>query len=69
MIVDSLEKMEELVSKDSRLSWDGWDIIVSKPSPTAWMRKNAKFSDGRWYQADRIVPGTLGWELPASFAG
>lgn len=66
MTITSLEKMEEIVEKNSALSWDGWTVLVSKYSPTAWLKPNARFVDGSWYRVDRIEPGPLGWEIPGS---
>lgn len=66
MIITSLERMEEIVKKNNSLSWDGWTVLVSKQSATAWMKSNARFIDGKWYRSDRIEPGPLGWDISSS---
>lgn len=66
MTITSLEKMEEIVEKNKALSWDGWTVLVSKLSPTAWMKVNARFVDGKWYRVDRIEPGPRGWDISSS---
>lgn len=66
MNITSLEKMEEIVKNNKTLSWDGWTVVAKKHSPSAWMRPNAVFVHGKWYQADRFEPGILGWKMPHS---
>jgi hypothetical protein len=66
MKITSLEQMEEIVEKNNSLSWDGWTVLISKNSPTAWMKPNARFVDGKWYRVDKIEPGPLGWEISSN---
>ena len=37
--VSSLEKMEAIVSKNSNLSWDGWDVVEMTRSDKAFASK------------------------------
>ena len=67
MTITSLEKMEEIVEKNNALSWEGWTVLVAKLSPTAWMKADARFIDGKWYRIEKIEPGPLGWDISSSF--
>ena len=63
-MISSLEKMESIVRKNKQLSWDGWDVVQSFPSPTGWMHKNGAFIKGRWYTQRRFNLTSKGWDLP-----
>ena len=65
MNVTSLEKMEQIVSKNNTLSWDGWTVVESKPSAMAWMKPNAAFIKDAWYIQNRFVPTETGWTIPS----
>jgi len=67
MNVTSLEQMEQIVSNNKSLSWDGWTVVESKPSPMAWMKTNAAFINDVWYTQNRFVPTEIGWTLPNKF--
>lgn len=68
MNVTSLDKMEQIVSTNKSLHWDGWDVVESKPNPVAWMKPNAAFINDVWYAQNRFVPTEIGWTIPAKFA-
>lgn len=65
MNIVSLEKMEQIVSNNKSLSWDGWTVIESKADPSAWMKPNAMFKNELWHRVNRYEPTNLGWSLPA----
>ena len=67
MIITSLEKMEEIVSKNKALSWDGWTVLESYRSPVAWSKPNAAFIKGQWYVQNRIEPTEAGWNIAPKF--
>jgi len=68
MNVTSLEQMEQIVSKNKSLNWDGWDVVESKQNPVAWMKPNAAFIKDVWYMQNRFVPTEIGWTIPSKFA-
>lgn len=65
MEINSLEQMEQIVENNEALSWDGWTVVHSKPSATAWLKATGAFVNGKWYEQKRFVPGSKGWKLPA----
>jgi len=69
MLVKSLEKMESIVEFNKNLSWDGWDVLELKKSPTAWMNVNGVFRKNSWYLQTKYVLSEAGWEIPAKFGG
>lgn len=64
MLVTSLEQMEKIVKRNKMLYWRGWDVVFSKPHPTAWMKKNGAFVEGLWHSQDIFECGPKGWEIP-----
>ena len=64
MLVSSLEQMEQIVKRNKMLFWNGWDVVFSKPHPTAWTQRNAAFRKGVWYSQDTFEIGSDGWEIP-----
>lgn len=67
MNISSLEKMEQIVSNNKTLSWDGWTVVESKPNAMAWMKPNAAFIKDVWYTQNRFVPTEIGWSIPNKF--
>jgi hypothetical protein len=65
MNIVSLEKMEQIVSNNKSLSWDGWVVIESKVDPSAWMKPSAMFKNDLWYKVNRYEPSISGWSIPA----
>jgi hypothetical protein len=64
MQVKSLEQMEQIVSRNKFLSWDGWDVVKLDPNPAAWRYTNGKFVKGKWYAEKRFSIASNGWEIP-----
>ena len=69
MKVTSLEQMEQIVSKNKSLTWDGWTVVNSYPNPTAWSKPNGAFSRsrGQWFITSRFEPTETGWDIPNKF--
>lgn len=67
MLVDSLEKMEQIVSKASVLSWDGWSVIEMYPSEKGSSTVNGAFHQGKWYLKRTFSPSRQGWEIPNKY--
>jgi len=62
--INSLEKAESLVSNNSQLSWNGWDIEYLYQDDNAFMKTSGVFKDDRWYTKEifRCVNGQ--WNIP-----
>jgi hypothetical protein len=56
--------METIVDNNKSLTWDGWDVLELKKSPTAWMKPNAIFKNG-WFSTTRFSLTESGWEIPS----
>lgn len=67
MKINSLEEAETIVGNNNSLHWDGWDIIHSKKSPTAWMKPEGSYRDGDWFITKRFSLSESGWEIPDKF--
>jgi hypothetical protein len=67
MQITSLEQMESIVNKSRSLSWDGWTVVSSKPSPVGWSKPSGALIDGKWHLTQRFEPGTDGWIIPDKF--
>jgi hypothetical protein len=69
MLINSLEKMEQIVSKNRSLSWDGWVVVELQPTKDGTVSKNGIRIKGRWYIQNRYDISTDGWEIPNKFVG
>jgi hypothetical protein len=67
MIITSLEKMEEIVSSNKALNWDGWTVVHSHPSDKARTSKFGALVNGKWNLQKHFVPSNTGWEIPDKF--
>lgn len=67
MLVTSLEKMETIVDKNKSLSWEGWDVVLLKKTPGAYMSTDGVYSNGNWYLKNKFVLSETGWEIPDKF--
>jgi hypothetical protein len=64
VLIKSLEQMEKVVAGDRTLSWDGWDVVQSFPSPGGWSKQNGAFIKGKWYTQRRFTLSSKGWDIP-----
>jgi hypothetical protein len=67
MLVNTLEKMEQIVSTTSVLSWDGWSVIEMTPSEKGRSSAQGAFSQGKWYLKRTFTPSRQGWEIPNKY--
>jgi hypothetical protein len=65
--INSLEKMEEIVSNNNNLSWDGWDVIEMIRSDKAFTSKQGAFKNNAWYLKKSFVVSRTGWEIPDKY--
>ena len=66
MTINSLESMERVVDNNDALSWDGWTVIETKSSPTAWMSPDGAYQNGKWVLRKRYE-WNEGWNIPKKF--
>jgi DNA modification methylase len=66
MKIDSLEKMESIVSSNPSLKWEGWNVIFFEKDQDASLKKNAAFIDSTWHK--KVVFENTGgvWDIPDS---
>ena len=67
VLINSLEKMEEIVKNNDSLSWDGWTVIENKARENGAMSKDGALVDGKWIVQKRYDSTTDGWEIPHKF--
>lgn len=67
MVVTSLEKMEEIVSNNKALSWNGWTVVHSYASDKARTSKFGALINGKWHMLKYFEPTNSGWEIPDKF--
>jgi hypothetical protein len=65
--VISLEKMEAIVSKNSSLSWDGWDVVEMIKSDKAFASKYGALKNNAWHLKKIFVVSRNGWEIPDKY--
>lgn len=69
MIIKSLEKMEQIVSKNKNLYWVGWDVADRKKSDAGRTSTSGVRVNGEWF-LQRIYPVTRnGWDIPNKYKG
>lgn len=66
-MIKDLQVMEEIVNNNSNLSWEGWDVIEVKPSPSAMFKTNGAFINGKWHTKNVYTYGIKGWEIPSKY--
>ncbi len=67
MKIKSLEEMEEIVSKNHSLFWDGWTVVNKYKSDKAKTSKYGVFINNKWYMTVRFEPNRDGWDIPERF--
>jgi hypothetical protein len=64
MLIRSLETMEDLVSKNKSLVWDGWTVISLKPVVGRTNATNVVNIKNKWYIEQRFEVSEEGWNIP-----
>jgi hypothetical protein len=64
MLISDLEEMENIVSSNDNLAWNGWDVVSYTKNGNAMFSQNAEYRDGQWYKT-KVFPITEdGWNIP-----
>lgn len=67
MIINKLENMEKIVSKNKNLNWVGWDVADRRRTEAGRTAINGVRVNGQWY-VQTIYPLTsIGWDLPNKY--
>lgn len=67
MQITSLDKMEEIVSKNRDLYWDGWTVVNRYRSKNASTSKDGVYVNQTWLIDKRFEPNRNGWDIPERF--
>jgi hypothetical protein len=67
MLVKSLEKMEDIVSKNKSLSWDGWNVVELIKNPSAAYKNNGVRINKVWYIKNIFTVDHDGWKVPNKY--
>lgn len=69
MLINSLEKMEDVVKNNDNLSWDGWTVIENRTRENGAMSKDGAYVNGKWIVQKRYEVTADGWEIPNKLVG
>lgn len=69
MIVRDLYQMEQIVSHNKKLSWDGWDVIELTQSDKGRLSTAGAFVNEKWHIKKVFSPSRNGWEIPSKYVG
>jgi hypothetical protein len=64
MLIKSLETMEDIVSKNKSLIWDGWTVVSLQPTTGKTNASNAIKVKNKWYVQQRFEVSENGWNIP-----
>jgi len=67
MLVKSLEKMEDIVSKNKSLSWEGWNLVELINKPSAAYKQNSVMFNKVWYIKNIFTVDHYGWKVPKKY--
>lgn len=67
MIINNLEKMEQIVAKNYNLIWDGWTVVELKQTDMAKTAVNGVRHNGKWFLSKSFVPDRNGWNIPNKY--
>lgn len=59
--------MEEIVTKNKTLSWDGWTVVFRIPSVSKTNSKNIIKINNKWFVEERFEVSENGWDIPKKF--
>ena len=64
MFVTDENVMEDIVSNNSNLSWEGWDVLRWEEKRNAMLNTKGRFRDGKWHLVTRFPLTSEGWKVP-----
>lgn len=60
MLKLDLAATERFVSGHPTAFWDGWTLVIFKPTPAGYTSSKGMFRDGQWGLAKRVDPNDQG---------
>lgn len=66
MIVENLEKMDQVVKSNKNLFWDGWTVVHKERTEKGRSSKQGQLIKGKWHIVKRFEPSRSGWNIPES---
>lgn len=69
MIISDYDVMESIVSKNSNLSWIGWDVAFDKKSDAGYSHVDGVFKNGCWHIRKVFQIDSNGWNIPDKLVG
>ena len=67
MQIEALDQMEQIVTGNKTLFWDGWTVVERLASEKGRTSSQGVFANGKWYLEKRHEPTRTGWEIPNKF--
>ena len=67
MVINKLEKMEQIVSQNQSLSWDGWNVVELIKSSNGMFKPEGAFVNGSWYIKNIFSVQRDGWKIPNKY--
>lgn len=61
--------MDNIVSNNKDLSWDGWTVVSLTPTDSGTMSKDGIRIKGKWFLQKRFELTAIGWEIPNKLIG
>jgi hypothetical protein len=65
--INSLEKMEKIVSQSKFLFWEGWNVVEMIKSDKALTSKYGVLKNNSWYLQKTFTLSRNGWEIPDKY--
>lgn len=69
MLIKTIDEMEQIVSKNKSLKWDGWTVVSLQPIKDGTFSKDAVKIKNRWFIQRRYELSSDGWEIPNKLVG
>jgi hypothetical protein len=67
MIINKLETMEKIVSKNKNLYWTGWNVADRRRTETGRTAINGVRVNGQWYVQTIYKLTNNGWDIPNKY--
>lgn len=62
------ETAHSIVSKNHRLTWNGWNIVEWSKNPDGYYKKTGMFREGDWYITKTFPLESDGtWKVPSKY--
>jgi len=69
MIINNYDVMDNIVSKNNKMSWIGWDVAIDTKTDNGYSNVNGVFKNGSWYIRKVFPIKENGWNIPNNLVG